>query len=67
MLINRRTIAKEKLEQLRNGQTAYAETIEVSDYMEKQIMNLEMDVVIDRTERGNWFYPTQSDRENTFE
>jgi hypothetical protein len=63
MLINRRTIAKEKLEQLKNGQTAYAETIEVSDYLEKQISELQMDVVVDRTERGNWFSPVQAEED----
>jgi hypothetical protein len=63
MLLNRRALAKNKLEQLRNGQTAYAETFEVSDYLEKQIADLEMNVVIDRTDRGNWFYPAQNDQE----
>lgn len=63
MLINRRAIAKEKLEQLKNGKTAYAETIEVSDYLEKQISELQMDVVIDRTERGNWFSPVQTEED----
>jgi hypothetical protein len=61
MLISRKALAREKLEQLKNGQTAYAETSEVSQYIEKELASMNLDVVIDRTERGNWFYPNVDD------
>lgn len=67
MLINRRAIAREKLEQLKNGQSAYAETSEVSTYIEKQINELELNVAVDKTPRGNWFYPLPNNEEETFE
>lgn len=66
MLISRKAIAREKLELLKNGQTAYAETSEVSQYIEKELGNLDMNVVIDRTDRGNWYYPVE-ETETTLE
>lgn len=61
MIISRRTIAKEKLEQLKSGYSAYAETNEVSQYLEKQIEEMGMNVVIDRTPQGNWFIPVNDE------
>lgn len=57
MIINRREMARAKLEKLKKGYSAFAETKELVDLIEKEIEKLEIPVYIDRTEHGCWFIP----------
>ncbi|RAL26848.1 hypothetical protein [Thermoflavimicrobium daqui] len=60
MIISRKHLAKEKLNKLKDGYSAYAETAEVASYIEKELSNLDMMVHIDRTPLGCWFIPEAS-------
>jgi len=60
MIINRKSLAKAKLEKLKNGYSAFAETKEVAEWLEKEIATLNLAVHIDRTPHGCWFIPKQS-------
>lgn len=57
MIINRKQLAKEKLEQLKKGYSAFADTNEVAELIEKELANLNLHVVIDKTPVGAWFIP----------
>lgn len=57
MIINRKQIAKEKLEQLKKGYSAFADTTEVAELIEKELASLDLQVVIDKTSVGSWFIP----------
>lgn len=59
MIINRRAIAREKIEMLKDGYSTFADTKEVAQLIEKQIGELNMAVHIDRTSQGCWFIPEQ--------
>ncbi|AUS08218.1 hypothetical protein C1X05_04815 [Laceyella sacchari] len=60
MIINRKEMARAKLEKLKNGYSAFAETQEVAEFIEKELEKLDLPVHIDRTEHGCWFIPEQS-------
>ncbi|PRZ16067.1 MULTISPECIES: hypothetical protein [Laceyella] len=60
MIINRKEMARAKLEKLKNGYSAFAETQEVAEFIEKELEKLDLHVHIDRTEHGCWFIPEQS-------
>lgn len=57
MVINRKHMARAKLEQLKNGYSAYAETSEITDIIEKELSKLELNIHIDKTPLGAWFIP----------
>jgi hypothetical protein len=57
MIINRRQMARDKLQLIRQGYSAYAENKEVCDYIEKELSSLNMPVRIERTPLGCWFIP----------
>jgi hypothetical protein len=59
MIINRRALAREKLEKLKNGYSVYTETEEVANYIEKEIQQWDKKVLIDRTPIGCWFIPEE--------
>ncbi|MFC7442836.1 hypothetical protein [Laceyella putida] len=59
MIINRKEMARAKLEKLKNGYSAFAETKEVADIIEKELKKLDIPVHIDRTEHGCWFIPQE--------
>jgi hypothetical protein len=63
MIISRKAIAKAKIEKLKNGYSAYAETREVADLIEKEIAAMNMEVHIDRTSIGCWFIPGETKAE----
>jgi hypothetical protein len=60
MIINRKTLAKEKLESLKRGYSAYAETEEVARLIERGLAHLNVPVYIDRTPIGWWFIPEKN-------
>ncbi|MFC4075783.1 hypothetical protein [Salinithrix halophila] len=57
MIISRRKLAREKVEKLKRGYSAYAESKEVAQLIEKELGAIEMPVFIDRTPIGYWFIP----------
>lgn len=59
-VISRRQLAKTKLEQLKNGYCAYAETDKVAKMIEDGLEELPFAVHIDRTPIGYWFIPETS-------
>lgn len=62
MVINRKHMARAKIDQLKQGISAFAETAEVAHLIEKELSTLSMKVHIDRTPMGAWFIPV-SDHE----
>ena len=61
MIINRKELAKEKITKLKQGYSAFAESKEVAQIIEKEIEALQLDVDIDRTPFGCWFIPKKED------
>lgn len=59
MIINRKAIARAKIEKLKNGYSAFADSQEVADLIEKELTQLNMAVHIDRTSQGCWFIPEE--------
>jgi hypothetical protein len=57
MVINRKEMARAKIEQLKNGFSAFAETSEVAEFIEKELANLNIPIHVDRTPMGSWFIP----------
>lgn len=57
MIIEPKTLVKRKIEQLRNGETAFAESDEVIRILKRDIARENLEVIIDETPSGCWFYP----------
>ncbi|MBO8171876.1 MAG: hypothetical protein H0Z33_08295 [Bacillaceae bacterium] len=62
MIINRRAMARAKVEKLKKGLSAYAETREVAELVEKYIKENNLNVFIDRTPLGTWFIPEEEQK-----
>ncbi|MGA8944111.1 MAG: hypothetical protein WB502_15565 [Thermoactinomyces sp.] len=60
MIISPRKIAQAKVEKLKDGYSAFAETEKVATLIRKQLKDLDIQVVIDKTEHGYWFIPQDS-------
>ncbi|SMO33252.1 hypothetical protein [Melghirimyces algeriensis] len=65
MIINRKRLARAKVEKLKQGFSAYAETKEVAELIEKELDHLDLPVFVDRTPIGNWFIPVQPECSNS--
>jgi hypothetical protein len=59
MVISNREIARAKIERLKKGFSAYCESNEVLELMERYIKEEKLDVIIDRTPLGYWFIPNK--------
>ncbi|BAB06891.1 hypothetical protein P4637_05240 [Halalkalibacterium halodurans] len=58
MIINRKEMALKKVEKIKAGYSAFAESKEVSDFIRKELKRLGIDDVYeDITELGSWFIP----------
>lgn len=57
MIISRKQMAKAKVEKLKRGFSAYAETKEVADLIEKELAQLDLPVIVEQTQIGYWFIP----------
>ncbi|MFD1425987.1 hypothetical protein JOD24_003015 [Kroppenstedtia sanguinis] len=55
MIISRKQMAKAKVEKLKRGFSAYAETKEVADLIEKELAQLDLPVIVEQTPIGYWF------------
>ncbi|GGE17293.1 hypothetical protein GCM10011571_18710 [Marinithermofilum abyssi] len=61
LIISRKKLARAKLEKLKRGYSAFAETEEVAELIEKELDGLDLQVHIDRTSVGTWFIPKGRD------
>ena len=57
MIINQRWLAREKVERLKQGITAFSETSQVTELIERYIKEQNIQVHIDKTPFGCWFIP----------
>lgn len=57
MIINRRKLVDAKMERLRSGYSAFAESKEVVTLLEEEIIREQLPVIIEKTELGCWFIP----------
>ncbi|WP_047985082.1 hypothetical protein [Ornithinibacillus californiensis] len=57
LIMNERFVRDRKINQLKNGRTAYAESKEVIRLIKRDIARLGLDVSYDETQSGCWFIP----------
>ncbi|MFD1737108.1 hypothetical protein ACFSCX_11150 [Bacillus salitolerans] len=60
MIINRKQLVREKLQQILSGYSAYAETKEVANLLLKELQALNIEVYVDNTNIGSWFIPVKN-------
>ncbi|WP_246941173.1 hypothetical protein [Bacillus pinisoli] len=58
MIINRKQLMREKLQQIMAGYSAYAETKEVALMLKKELLIRNIEVYVDETDKGFWFIPS---------
>jgi hypothetical protein len=61
LIINRKQLVREKVQQIIAGYSAYAETKEVATMLKKELQLLNIDVYEDSTNIGSWFIPIKSE------
>jgi hypothetical protein len=61
MIINRKQLVREKVQQIIAGYSAYAETKEVATMLKKELQILNIDVYEDSTNFGSWFIPIKAE------
>lgn len=59
-IINRRKLVKEKVDKIKGGYSAYAETVEVANMVKKELQVLSLEVYEDVTDMGSWFIPVKN-------
>ena len=57
MIIEPKVLVKQKIEQLKNGKNAYAESEEVLRLLKRDIARENLNVIFDETRDGCWIYP----------
>jgi uncharacterized protein (DUF2132 family) len=58
-ILNRSQFAREKVEQLKLGVTAFTETEETAEKIRKSVADLQLNVIADHTDRDVWFIPQE--------
>ncbi|WP_078545117.1 hypothetical protein [Litchfieldia alkalitelluris] len=58
-IIHRKKLVKEKVDRIKNGYSAYAESVELANMLKKEIQALNLNVYEDATEVGFWFIPNK--------
>jgi len=56
-IFNSKKVAQEKVENIKKGFSAYAESAELAGLIKKELKKLQLDVYEDVTEFGFWFIP----------
>ncbi|WP_026690652.1 hypothetical protein [Alteribacter aurantiacus] len=56
-IMSRSKLAKEKVQRIQAGFSAFAETQEVTDLIRKEIKSMGLDVIEEQTDAGSWFIP----------
>lgn len=59
-ILSRKLLVQEKVDRIKNGYSAYAETAELANLVKKEIRALNLDVHEDVTEMGSWFIPNRA-------
>lgn len=59
MVLNRKQMALKKVEKVKNGLSAFAESKEVIEIIRKELEKDGIDVHEDTTEIGSWFIPAK--------
>ncbi|SET44847.1 hypothetical protein SAMN05216389_111138 [Oceanobacillus limi] len=57
LVLHEKRICERKMNQLKNGYSAYAESREVIRLIKREILKNNMDVYYDETPNGCWFIP----------
>lgn len=57
MIMNRKELARIKLENLRNGYSAFTDSEEIANILKRQLTTLDIPIHIDQTTLGYWFIP----------
>ncbi|MCF3943348.1 hypothetical protein [Oceanobacillus alkalisoli] len=57
MVIPRKSLLNQKIEQLKNGENAFAESAELIRLLERDIARENLNVVFDKTPAGCWIIP----------
>ncbi|WP_456278017.1 hypothetical protein [Bacillus sp. AK128] len=63
MIINRKQLMRDKLQQIIAGYSAYAETKELATMLQKELKLRNIEVYIDDTDKGFWFIPVKKKAE----
>ncbi|SDH74205.1 hypothetical protein [Alteribacillus bidgolensis] len=58
MVMNRKEMALQKVEKIKAGYSAFAESHEVTAMIRKELEKQDIDVYEDKTDLGSWFIPT---------
>ncbi|MGD6816845.1 hypothetical protein [Metabacillus sp. 84] len=56
-ILSQKLFIKEKVERMKNGYSAYAESPEMASLLKKEISKLKIRVYEDVTDIGSWFIP----------
>ncbi|MED0678166.1 hypothetical protein [Aneurinibacillus thermoaerophilus] len=65
MVISRREMARAKVEKLKKGFSAFSETQEITELMERYIKEEKLNVHVDKTSLGCWFIPADGTEHET--
>ncbi|HEU5138628.1 MAG TPA: hypothetical protein VFT51_01550 [Bacillales bacterium] len=57
MIMNRKKLAKAKVQRIQDGYSAFAESNELTRLIKRELSKLNMDVFIEETTIGSWFIP----------
>ncbi|UCZ52267.1 hypothetical protein LGQ02_15655 [Bacillus shivajii] len=58
-VMSKSKLAREKVQTIKAGYSAYAETEEMSNLIKKELTNLGIDVIEDTSKLGSWFIPAK--------
>ncbi|WP_243291250.1 hypothetical protein [Bacillus sp. FJAT-47783] len=63
LIINHKQMAKEKVERIRNGVSAFAESADLVNLIKKELEEQNLQVYEDVTEFGSWFIPVREEQQ----
>ncbi|MBB6452097.1 hypothetical protein HNQ94_000518 [Salirhabdus euzebyi] len=58
-VLSQSKLVEEKMQQLMNGYSAYAETEELIRLIERNVSKYDLDIILDQTDVGCWFIPNK--------
>ncbi|GGN48927.1 MULTISPECIES: hypothetical protein [Oceanobacillus] len=64
MVIPTKSLLNQKIEQLKNGENAFAESPELIRLLERDVAKENLNVVFDKTPAGCWIIPQREDPKN---
>lgn len=63
MIMNRKELARIKLENLKKGYSAFTDSEEIAKILKGQVSTLDIPIHIDQTTLGCWFIPEKISKE----